>query len=162
MGCGGASNMQGPLKISVYGDLFNTDTRTVLTILKFTEVDYMFKDHERTKDMIHSLGPLYDNKFSDDYIAKVTPVLDEDGVKRIGSGQSIIEYCCFKDQRNAPKLDPKNGKPMKKPKGWKPAVSLNSKEVRAELERKLTWFQTKMRPYSNHLFNTLLARPIAS
>jgi hypothetical protein len=85
MGCGGTSNTQAPTKITVFGDLFNTDTRTVLTILKFTEVNYTFKEHERTRDMIHSLGVLYDNHFSEDYIAKVTPVLDEEGVRRIGS-----------------------------------------------------------------------------
>ena len=77
MGCGGASNAFGPPRITVYGDLFNTDTRTVLTILEMTEVEKTFKEQERTKDMMKSLGSLYDNQWSIDYMSKVAPVLEE-------------------------------------------------------------------------------------
>ena len=86
MGCGGNTVQAGPPRIVVYGDLFNTETRTVLTILEMTEVEKIFKDQERTKEMMKNLGDFYDQQFSIDYISKVTPVLEEDGVKRIGSG----------------------------------------------------------------------------
>ena len=61
--------------------------------------------------MMSNLGALYPDQF-DNYITYVTPVLEEDGVKRIGSSQFIIEYCCYKDQRNVPKRDEK-GKVIK-------------------------------------------------
>jgi polysaccharide deacetylase 2 family uncharacterized protein YibQ len=49
---------------------------------------------------------------------------------------------------------------MKRPKGWKPAVALNPTDLKGDIEKKLTWFVNKMRPYSNHLFNTLLSKPV--
>jgi hypothetical protein len=125
------------------------------------EVENSFKDHERTKDMMTGLSSLYDNQFSDDYIAKVTPVLEEGGYKRIGCGHYIIEYCCHKDQRNVPKKDAK-GKVIKPKKGWKPVKSLCPKELQEEVSRQLNWFLTKFKPYSNHMFNTLLGTPIGS
>jgi len=43
MGCGGASNLMLEEKaLVVRGDLFNTDTRNVLTILDMTEVNHVF------------------------------------------------------------------------------------------------------------------------
>jgi glutathione S-transferase len=62
-----------------------------------TEVEKSFKDQERTKDMMKNLGSVYDNQFSLDYIAKVSPVLEEESGKCIGSGPYIIEYVCHKD-----------------------------------------------------------------
>jgi hypothetical protein len=64
----------------------------------------------------------------------VTPVLEEDGVKRIGSGQFIVEYCCYKDQRNVPKKDEK-GKIIKNKKGWIAAKSLCPKELQKEINK---------------------------
>jgi len=39
----------------------------------------------------------FDLDKSYDYISRVTPVLldQESGMKRIGSGQQIIEFCCL-------------------------------------------------------------------
>lgn len=132
MGCGGnsgAMNMQGQ-KIVVHGDLYNTDTRNVLTVLEMTEVDYAFKENNRSA-VDKAMGD--NSTFSTDYIAKVVPVLEEsNGIKRIGSGQQILEYVCYKDQRNAPKLDEK-GKLIKVKKGTKPAVSLVPKDCKMEI-----------------------------
>jgi len=44
MGCGGTTNQAAPPSIVVHGDLFNTDTRTVLTVLEMLEVHHIFKD----------------------------------------------------------------------------------------------------------------------
>ena len=88
---GGGSNAM-PARASalvVYGDLYSCDTRTVLTILNMTEVNFVFKEQTRTRDMMRQLSNHYD-QFSLDYISKVVPVLEEDGFRRIGSGQEII------------------------------------------------------------------------
>ena len=115
MGCGGNSNALpiGGQNIIVHGDIYNTDTRTVLTVLEMTEVQYAFRENNRTA-VDNAMGD--STSFSIDYISKVVPVLEEDGFKRIGSGPSILEYCCYKDQRNSPKLDAK-GKLIKPKKG---------------------------------------------
>ena len=60
-----------------------------------------------------------------------------------------------------PKKDQK-GKVIKNKKGWKPAVSLVPDMLKKEIRRKLEWFISKFKPYSNHLVNTLMARPIGS
>lgn len=47
MGCSGNSNrldQQGDRKIMVHGDVFNSDTRTVLQILEIGEVDFGFRE----------------------------------------------------------------------------------------------------------------------
>lgn len=109
---------------------------------------------------MRNLGMNYDT-VTIDYIAKVVPVIDEDGKKVIGSGQSIIEYCCFKDRRNDLKFNEK-GKPIKRSKGWKPVKSLFPDELRKQIDRQLNWFMAKFRPFSNHLFHTLMLKPINS
>jgi len=85
MGCGGNSgalSMAGQ-KIVVHGDLYNTDTRNVLTVLEMTEVPYAFRENNRS-NVDKAMGD--SSQFSTDYIAKVVPVLEENGIKRIGSG----------------------------------------------------------------------------
>lgn len=48
MGCGGPATAKETPNITVSGDLFNTDTRTVLTILDMCEINNTFRVHERT------------------------------------------------------------------------------------------------------------------
>jgi len=60
--------------------------------------------------------------------SKTLPVLIDKGFKRLGSGPQIVEYCCYKDQRNTPKKDAK-GKLIKPKKGAIPAKSLQPKEL---------------------------------
>jgi hypothetical protein len=151
MGCGGNSQTStGSNIITVYGDLYSSDTRTVLTLMSMLELQHEFKAQTRSKDMIKNLGSHYD-QFTLDYISKIVPVLEEGGYKRIGSLTHIIEYICVRDQRNLPKLD-ENGKLIRMPKGWKPAKEMNPVELRKQLNRMNTWFLTKFKPFSNHLF----------
>ena len=78
MGCGGSKLPNEPLKLTVYGDLFATETRTCLSILKMCEVNTNFVDHERKKEHMKNLGALYparENEIDVDYMAKVTPVI---------------------------------------------------------------------------------------
>ena len=87
MGCGGTSNKAGPTKIVVHGDLFSTETRTVLSILDMTEVDFEFKEHKRTKDCMRNLSSAFEGVTDLMYLSKVSPVIEENGTKRVGSGQ---------------------------------------------------------------------------
>ena len=144
----------------MHGDILSCDTRSVLSILNMTEVEFEYKEQKRTKDMMRNLSSSFDS-FNVDYISKVVPVIEENEIKRIGSGQHIIEYVTFKDKRNDPKFDDK-GKLIKKPKGWKPVKSLHPQELRLDIDRHLNWFMTKLRPYSNHLFNTMILKPVNS
>lgn len=86
--CGGPNNasIRAPPKFTIHGDLLNTDTRAVLVILEYTQVEHAFKESRRSKEMMKNLGQLYDGQFSIDYISKVCPVLENEGVKSIGSG----------------------------------------------------------------------------
>ena len=97
MGCGGSANLQGMQneRILVHGDIFNTDTRSVLTVLEMTEVEYAFRENNRSQ--VDKAMSDSSSNFSTDYIAKVAPVIEEGTIKRIGSGQQILEYCCYKD-----------------------------------------------------------------
>jgi hypothetical protein len=134
MGCGSNSGALpvGDMRTVVYGDIFNTDTRNVLTILEMTEVPYVFKETQRGK-IEQSLGD-DSASFSVDTISKSVPVLEDLGFKRIGSGHEIVEYVCSKDQRNAIKRDEK-GKPIKPKKGVPPAKSLAPKELDSEIQK---------------------------
>jgi hypothetical protein len=89
MGCGGTSNNRGFTKTIVHGDIMSCDTRSVLTIFNFTEVDFEYQQHYRTKDMMRNFS-VSENNFSVDYISKVVPVIEEGDSKRIGSGQQIV------------------------------------------------------------------------
>ena len=58
------------------------------------------------------------------------------------------------DQRNKPKKDAK-GNVIKKKKGTPNAVSLNLAENKDAMERLNIWFDTKLRPYTTHLFQLI-------
>lgn len=60
------------------------------------------------------------------YWPKITPVLEDKGYKRIGSGQTLIEYCCHRGFEQ--KRDEK-GKVIKPKKGVPPMKSLCPKDL---------------------------------
>ena len=104
--------------VIVHGDILNSDTRTVLAILEIGEVKHHFKQmSQNTLD--NALGGGDDLQ----QLSNHTPVLEDRGAKRLGSGHMIQAYCCFKDQRNMPKRDEK-GKLIKPKKGVPKAKSM--------------------------------------
>jgi len=129
MGCGSApTNVNADRTIIVHGDLFNTDTRNILTILELIQVRYDFKELRYTA-FEKQIGT---TQFDRENIGKGTPVIEDGSFKNIGPGSQLIELCCLKDQRNEKKLNAK-GKPIPHPKGWKPAKDLNPKELKAKI-----------------------------
>jgi len=58
------------------------------------------------------------------------------------------------DQRNMPKKDAK-GKLIKVKKGTPPAKSLYLAEYKDYQEKLTIWFDTKLRPYTTHLFKLI-------
>lgn len=84
--------------------------------------------------------------------------MEEPNAKRLGPGYRIIQHCALKDCRNKPRFDDK-GKVIKQKKGTPIAKSLTPDSLSAETERVITWFNTKMRPHSQHLFNVIITRP---
>lgn len=83
MGCGASATINSPLKVVIYGDLLNTDTRNVLTLCELQEIDFAFRSTQKTKTEL-DMGVT--DSFGIDYLSKVTTVLEEDGKKLIGSG----------------------------------------------------------------------------
>jgi hypothetical protein len=111
----------------VYGDLLNTDTRNILTVLLMTEVKYHFKENNRSSGSDIGMGQEINE---DESLGKTsTPVIEDIGFKRLGSGHQLLEFCTSKDQRNAPKKDEK-GKLIKPKKGVPPAKTLNPKDLK--------------------------------
>jgi hypothetical protein len=68
----------------VHGDILNSDTRTVLAILEIGEVKYHFKQmSQNTLD--NALGGADDLQ----NLSLHTPLLEDKGTKRLGSGHLI-------------------------------------------------------------------------
>ena len=78
-------------------------------------------------------------------MSSLTPVIEFEGKNIMGSTADIIINCSLKDQRN------KGKKPVKK--GAVIAKSLYPKEYAKEIDLMLTWYLTKFKPHSAHLFN---------
>ena len=108
MGCGSSQLPMVDDVVVVHGNIFNSDTRNVLAILEIGEVKHHFKQQSQNT-LDNALGGLPDEL---EALTNHTPVLEDKGAKRIGSGHMIAAYCCFKDQRNMPKRDDK-GKVIK-------------------------------------------------
>lgn len=120
MGCGqSAGSLPMDEQTVVHGDIFNSETRTVLAILKICEIDYDFKKA--------SLGN--QDAISKDFlnISSFTPVIEHKGKKNVGSPSQIYIICAMNDQRNMLKRNAK-GKIIKKKKGTPDAKSLYSPE----------------------------------
>jgi len=164
--CGGKTGsvqMESGSKPVIHGDLFNSDTRNVLTILDIGEVDFVFKainpintiDNALSRTQADTMSAL-SNPADAMKLAAVTPVIEDSNQKKIiGSTQEIVIYVCKKDRRNDQKFDEK-GKPIKVKKGTPKAKSLYPIENTSEIERISNWFLTKFRPYTGHLFKQVL------
>jgi hypothetical protein len=82
-------------------------------------------------------------------------VLEHLGKKNLGCAFDILILCALNDQRNKPKVNAK-GKLVKPKKGTPPAKSLYPQDYTIEMNRLLQWFNTKMKPYTQHLFTLIL------
>ena len=155
--CGGKTgSVQGEtnFKPIIHGDLFNSDTRSVLAILDIGEVDFVFKASNPVNSIQSALTQTQAYTQGSDLseIANITPIIEDTGLKKVfGSSQEIVIYSCTKDCRNKPKKDAK-GKPIKAKKGTPVAKSLYPADSRAEIDRMMGWFLSKFRPYSQHMF----------
>lgn len=141
-------------KVVVHGDIFTSDTRSVLAILEIGEADYHFKQQSQNT-LDNALGGGVDGVGG---LSNHTPVLEDRGIKRMGSGQMMQAYCCFKDRRNMPKRDEK-GKLIKQKKGAPKAKSMCPPEFRDDIETMSNWYLQKLRPHTQHLIKAVLDRP---
>lgn len=101
------------VKYIVHGDIFTSDTRSVLTVLDIGELNYSHVSHDEVNKVDTALG---DGTFSIGEMSKHTPVIEEPNAKRLGPGHRIVLHCALKDCRNKPKFD-SNGKMIKQKKG---------------------------------------------
>jgi len=129
MGCGGSKEntleRPGGGRLTIWGDYFNSDTRTILSVLYIAGVPYqleeidMFKgDHK--KDSYLAINP-----------SGQIPMITEGSFKILGGNSIFLIYLCNSNQRIKDKLYPT--------------------EVRAEIEKHLSWFQSRMRPCAGRL-----------
>lgn len=120
----------GNTKLKVWGDYFNADTRTILSILNIAgvahdiqEVDMFKGDHK--KEFYIQQNP-----------SGQIPMLTEGGFKILGGNNIFLLYLCNSHQRIKDKLYPN--------------------EARNEIEKHLAWFQSRMKPTSTRLVKMIV------
>ena len=110
MGCGGQANRQlFDQTITVHGDIFNADTRSVLSILKIGNCKFTHKQIAmNTLENANAFGA----EPRDPVLSLMdhTPMIElGNGKKIFGNAYEVIIYCCLQDLRNTDE----NGKPIK-------------------------------------------------
>ena len=118
MGCGGSKentlDRPGSGKLTVWGDYFNSDTRTILSIINIAGVPYSLEEVDQFKG---------DHK-KDSYLAinpsGQIPMITEGSFKILGGNNIFLIYLCNSHQRIKDKLYPV--------------------ETRVEIEKHLSWF----------------------
>jgi len=135
MGCGGSKdNNLGAARFSsrltVYGDHFNSDTRTLLGILKISRVSHAFE----------KVNMLNEEHRKEAYLAQnpsgQIPMVTEGQFKIIGGGNTLINYLVNAHKQIADQLHPE--------------------EQRGDIEKYLNWFQSKMRPETQRLIRMIV------
>ena len=100
MGCGGSTHIprNGNNALTVYGDFFNSDTRTILSLLYIAGVPHQFQEVDTFKG---------DHK-KEPYIAinptSQIPLIQEGGFKVIGGSHITLQYLCSSHKRIGEKL----------------------------------------------------------
>ena len=90
MGCGqSAGSLPMEEKTVVHGDIFNSETRTVIAILKIGEILHDFKKASMVSNDALS------QDFS--YISSFTPVVESKGKKNVGIPSQIFIICAMND-----------------------------------------------------------------
>ena len=122
MGCGQSTgSLEFERNIKVTGDIYNPDTRNILTVLDIGDVHY-------TIDQV-SASPSKDLDTVVEIEQLDVPVVDDSGRKYLGDINTILQLASSLDRRNAPKKDPKTGKVIKPKKGEPKAIALYPVEV---------------------------------
>ena len=133
MGCSGGKetlDRPGAGKLTVWGDFFNADTRTILSLLyiagvphQFEEVDYFKGEHQ--KEPYLSVNP-----------TGQIPMVSEGSFKILGGNNIYLVYLCNSHQRIKDKL--------------------YKQDQRGEIEKHLSWFQARMRPNTGRIIRMIV------
>jgi len=147
--CGSAPQSapsMGETTVVVHGDIFLTDVRSALSILKIGEIKY---HHQGNEILLKAKAGENVDKVME--LAEHSPILEEkpSGKKHIGSSHEILMELCLKDQRNAPKKDAK-GKTVAN-KGPK-VPNLYPTQYEKHIREILEWYLLKLKPHSLHFF----------
>jgi glutathione S-transferase len=136
MGCSGSKGQGNEslarlnTKLTVWGDYFNSDTRALLAILTIAKVPHA----------VEKVNMLNEEHRKESYLTQnpsgQIPMITEGPYKVIGGGNTLINYLV-----NA-------HKPV--------AQALYPEEDRAEAEKYLSWFQSKMRPETQRLVRMIV------
>ena len=134
MGCGGSKDQHSSERLSsrltVYGDYFNSDTRTLLGILKISQVAHSFQEVKMLKEEHRQPSYLAQNPSGQ------IPMITEGQFKIIGGGNTFINFLV------------NSHKPV--------AEHLYPEALRPEVEKFLNWFQSKMRPETQRLIRMIV------
>lgn len=133
MGCGGSKPQAAPSfnqKLTVYGDHFNSDTRTLLGILKVSKVSHVFErvntfEREQTQPAYLQLNP-----------SGQIPTLTEGAFNVIGGGNTMINFLVNKHKHVSETLYPK--------------------AQEEEIEKMLSWHQYRMRLETQRLIRMIV------
>ena len=129
MGCGGSHPVPPPGAgtgtLTIYGDYFSSDTRTLLCLVyiagvphQFNEIDTFQGDHK--KDSYTLINP-----------TQQIPMITEGNFKILGGSQLSVLYLCNSNKRIGDKL--------------------YQKENRATIDKHMAWFLSRMKPTSSKL-----------
>ena len=125
-----------PGKLTVWGDYLNCDTRTVLAMLKHKSIEHNFQ----------LVDTLKDEHKQESYVAQsyceTIPMLSNDIFKVIGGDITTIKYL-------------KNAYPEIK-------EELYPKDLEANVDKFLGWYQSKMRPGTQRLIRMLVLPKVIS
>lgn len=134
MGCSNAKEntleRPGSGKLTVWGDYFNADTRTILAILYMAGVPHAMEEVDQFKG---------DHK-KESYLAQnpsgQIPMITEGGFKILGGNNIFLIYLCNSHQRIKDRL--------------------YSNDCKADIEKHLAWFQSRMKPTSARLVKMIV------
>ena len=94
MGCGGQANTRNiDETITVHGDIFNADTRSVLSILKIGKCKFTHKSN--SKNTLDNAVQESIKSNSLENLVDYTPMIEMNGKKIIGNAFEVIIYCCL-------------------------------------------------------------------
>ncbi len=131
MGCSGSKETldrpggAGSGKLTIYGDHFNSETRTILTILQIAGVPHALEEVDQFRGDLKKESYLAMNPSGQ------IPMLTEGSFKILGGSNIFLIYLCNSQQRIKDKL--------------------YAQENRGEIEKHLAWFQSRMKPTSTRL-----------
>lgn len=137
MGCSGSKENTldrpggaGSGKLTVWGDYFNSETRTVLAILSIAGVPHSLEEIDQFRGDLKKESYLAMNPSGQ------IPMISEGMFKILGGSNTLMAYLCNSQQRIKDKL--------------------YHQENRQEIEKHLAWFQSRMKPTSTRLIKMIV------